>query len=59
LASEENPELMKQADTVIDTIARSQYPNGYLNTYFTLAEPTVNMNSILTKKLLNNELQKT
>ncbi|MDR2641872.1 MAG: glycoside hydrolase family 127 protein [Planctomycetaceae bacterium] len=40
LASEENPALMKQADVVIDSIARSQYPNGYLNTYFTLAEPT-------------------
>jgi DUF1680 family protein len=40
LASEENPALMKRADAVIDSIARSQYPNGYLNTYFTLAEPS-------------------
>ncbi len=39
LAVEPNPELEKTADEVIDLIARAQQPDGYLNTYFTVAEP--------------------
>ncbi|NLA59196.1 MAG: glycoside hydrolase family 127 protein [Firmicutes bacterium] len=39
LAVEPNPELEKTADEVIDLIANAQQPDGYLNTYFTIAEP--------------------
>jgi DUF1680 family protein len=38
LALRSNPELEKNADEVIDLIGRSQCEDGYLNTYFTLAE---------------------
>ncbi|HOQ74856.1 MAG TPA: glycoside hydrolase family 127 protein [Limnochordia bacterium] len=39
LAKEDHPELEKTADQVIDLIAAAQQPDGYLNTYFTVAEP--------------------
>lgn len=39
LAKEDHPELEKTADQVIDVIAAAQQPDGYLNTYFTVAEP--------------------
>lgn len=39
LAKEDHPELEKTADEVIDLIAAAQQPDGYLNTYFTVAEP--------------------
>jgi len=39
LASRPDPELEKTADALIDTIAKAQQPDGYLNTYFTLKEP--------------------
>lgn len=32
-------ELMRKADEVIDLLARAQQEDGYLNTYFTVAEP--------------------
>lgn len=34
-----NPEWEAELDEVIDTIAKSQQPDGYLNSYFTLVEP--------------------
>lgn len=34
-----NPEWESQLDEVVDTIASSQQPDGYLNSYFTLVEP--------------------
>lgn len=34
-----NPTWEAELDEVIDTIARSQQPDGYLNSYFTLVEP--------------------
>jgi hypothetical protein len=34
-----NPELEKRCDALIDTIGKAQYPDGYLNTYFTLKAP--------------------
>jgi len=39
LAYKKNPELEKIADEVIDLIARAQQSDGYLNTYFTIANP--------------------
>lgn len=39
LAIKPNPELDARMDDVIDTIAKAQAEDGYLNTYFTLAEP--------------------
>ncbi len=39
LAAEPDPELEKIADEVIDLIAKAQQDDGYLNTYFTVAEP--------------------
>ena len=39
LANEPDPELEAQADKVIDDICAAQQPDGYLNTWFTLAEP--------------------
>lgn len=35
-----DPELEQLADEVIDLIAQAQQEDGYLNTYFTLKEPT-------------------
>ncbi len=34
-----DPELEKRADDIIDLIGRAQQPDGYLNSYFTAAEP--------------------
>ena len=39
LAQEADPGLEEKADQVIDLLARAQQPDGYLNTYFTVAEP--------------------
>lgn len=39
LADHPAPELKKRADSVIDWIAAAQQPNGYLNSYYELAEP--------------------
>lgn len=36
LMNNRNPELEQRADRIIDLIAASQQPDGYLNTYFTL-----------------------
>ncbi|RKP53055.1 glycoside hydrolase family 127 protein [Cohnella endophytica] len=35
-----DPELEKIADEVVDLIAKAQHADGYLNTYFTLKEPS-------------------
>lgn len=39
LATAKNNQLEKLADEVIDLIGRAQCEDGYLNTYFTIAEP--------------------
>jgi DUF1680 family protein len=39
LAERRDPDLEKRADRVIDLIAAAQKPDGYLNTFYTLAEP--------------------
>ena len=39
LSSRPDPELERIADELIDTIAKAQRSDGYLNTYFTLKEP--------------------
>lgn len=39
LASHPDPELEATADDVIDLVVRAQQDDGYLNTYFTVAEP--------------------
>ena len=39
LSSKPDPELEVLVDTVIESIARAQQADGYLNTYFTLREP--------------------
>lgn len=39
LTVEENPELEKRADDIIDLIGRVQQPDGYLDTYFIAEEP--------------------
>ncbi|MEW6048638.1 MAG: beta-L-arabinofuranosidase domain-containing protein [Bacillota bacterium] len=39
LAAGRDPELEQAASVVVDLIARAQQPDGYLNTYFTIAEP--------------------
>ncbi len=39
LAAHPDPVLEKATEAVIAKIAAAQQPNGYLNTYFTLAEP--------------------
>ncbi|MGL4942303.1 MAG: glycoside hydrolase family 127 protein [Thermoguttaceae bacterium] len=39
LADHPDPELKKRADDVIAWIAAAQQPNGYINTYYELAEP--------------------
>lgn len=40
LASKKDDVLEQTADEVIDIIAKAQCPDGYLNTYFTIKEPT-------------------
>lgn len=39
LSTKPDPELEQAADDVIDIIAKAQQPDGYLNTYFTVAKP--------------------
>lgn len=39
LQTKPDPELEKIADEMIDIIAKAQWPDGYLNTYFTIKEP--------------------
>ena len=39
LTSQRDAELEERADEIIDQIAAAQQPDGYLNTYYTLAEP--------------------
>ncbi len=39
LAQEKDPALEKQIDDIIELIAASQQPDGYIDTYFTLKEP--------------------
>jgi len=39
LTSNPDEELEKLADSVIELIEKAQQPDGYLNTYFTIAEP--------------------
>ncbi|WP_372662289.1 glycoside hydrolase family 127 protein [Cohnella sp.] len=39
LECEQDPELERVADTLIDLIAKAQRDDGYLNTYFMLKEP--------------------
>lgn len=39
LADQRDPSLEKTVDEVIAKIAAAQQPNGYINTYFTVAEP--------------------
>jgi DUF1680 family protein len=39
LSTHPDPALESQLDRIIDLIARSQQPDGYLNTWFTLKEP--------------------
>lgn len=39
LADQRDPDLEKRADAIIDLIAAAQQPDGYLDTYYTLAEP--------------------
>ncbi len=39
LVSYPNPELEKNIDEVIETLAKAQQPDGYLNTYYTVAKP--------------------
>lgn len=39
LEDEENPELEKRADAVIDLIGRAQEEDGYLNTYYQIRKP--------------------
>ncbi|MCF7754073.1 glycoside hydrolase family 127 protein [Paenibacillus xylanexedens] len=39
LSAKHDPELEVLVDSVIETIARAQQADGYLNTYFTLREP--------------------
>ncbi len=39
LADQRDPALEKKVDEVIAKIAAAQQPDGYINTYFTLAEP--------------------
>ncbi|HAF98421.1 glycoside hydrolase family 127 protein [Paenibacillus lactis] len=40
LAIHPDPKLEQQVDELIDLIADAQQPDGYLNTYFTVKEPT-------------------
>ncbi|MGO4270452.1 beta-L-arabinofuranosidase domain-containing protein, partial [Paenibacillus sp. TAF58] len=40
LASQPDPELERTADELIELIAKAQHNNGYLNTYYTIKEPS-------------------
>jgi uncharacterized protein len=46
LTSHRDPELERRADEIIDQIAAAQQPDGYLNTYYTLAEPQARWKNI-------------
>lgn len=39
LAKYPDKEMEKRCDEIIDLIGKAQYPNGYLDTYFTVKEP--------------------
>lgn len=39
LAQQENPELERHVDEVVDLLGAAQFPDGYLNSYFTVKEP--------------------
>lgn len=39
LIASPDPALEKRVDEVIDLIGRAQFPDGYLNTYFTIKAP--------------------
>lgn len=39
LSIKQDADLERRADEIIDTIAKAQQPDGYLNTYFTIKEP--------------------
>ena len=39
LAEHENPELERHVDEVVDLLGSAQFPDGYLNSYFTVKEP--------------------
>lgn len=39
LMNQPDPDLERLADEVIEVIAKTQQPDGYLNTYFTIKEP--------------------
>ena len=43
----EDPALQARMDQLIETIARAQQPDGYLNTYFTLREPEARWTNLL------------
>ena len=49
LADQDDPQLQKTVDEVIAKIAAAQQPDGYLNTYFTLAEPGKRWTDFATK----------
>lgn len=40
LALKKDPALEAEIDTLIETIARAQQPDGYINAYFTLGDPS-------------------
>lgn len=46
LTSRRDAELERRADDIIDQIAAAQQPDGYLNTYYTLAEPQARWKNI-------------
>lgn len=46
LTSRRDAELERRADAIIDQIAAAQQPDGYLNTYYTLAEPQARWQNI-------------
>ena len=39
LVSKPDPELERRIDGIVEDFAASQYPDGYINTYFTVVEP--------------------
>ena len=46
LTSRRDAQLEARADAIIDVIATAQQPDGYLNTYYTLAEPRARWQNI-------------
>lgn len=49
LATHPDPRLEAQLDALIDLIAKAQWPDGYLNTWFTLKEPNARWSDIRVK----------